>query len=299
MQSAKQHNQIVGYFLEEAREHLETMEKCLLELQATMEDQERMNELFRAAHSLKGGAAMLGFQAIQKTAHQLEDALKLLQENPITIDQQLETLFLQELDALRELTACIEGPFGWQEDDAATILRKYEPTLKELAAHLGTLLGGEEQKEAEAASMAVSTNLFVSLATNELRQMLTLFKGPENEGTRHQIVSLCDQFITIGPNLKTWQDIVRLAQKAIDKPQNSYKTLAPVVIRDLKQAIDLIQAERAASIVPSSALEQLASSAAALPLPQDPKAVAAQLIQNFNKQQLREIAQILVMALKA
>lgn len=46
---------IVGYFIEEAREHLETIEKGILELELAVEDKERINELFRAAHSIKGG----------------------------------------------------------------------------------------------------------------------------------------------------------------------------------------------------------------------------------------------------
>ncbi|CCQ55834.1 Signal transduction histidine kinase CheA [Crocosphaera watsonii WH 0005] len=47
---------ILGYFIEEAKEHLETLETGLLELSAVVEDQERLNEMFRAAHSIKGGS---------------------------------------------------------------------------------------------------------------------------------------------------------------------------------------------------------------------------------------------------
>ena len=55
---------ILGYFIEEAKEHLETLERGILDLSAVIEDQERVNEMFRAAHSVKGGAAMLGYSGI-------------------------------------------------------------------------------------------------------------------------------------------------------------------------------------------------------------------------------------------
>ena len=58
---------ILGYFIEEAKDHLNTIEQGLLNLAATVDDPEMMNEVFRAAHSVKGGAAMLGLDSIQRT----------------------------------------------------------------------------------------------------------------------------------------------------------------------------------------------------------------------------------------
>ncbi|MEM0979949.1 MAG: Hpt domain-containing protein, partial [Cyanobacteria bacterium P01_H01_bin.58] len=53
----EQQQRILGYFIEEAKDHLATLEQGLLNLQATIEDSEMVNEVFRAAHSVKGGAA--------------------------------------------------------------------------------------------------------------------------------------------------------------------------------------------------------------------------------------------------
>ena len=85
--------QIIHYFIEEAQEHLETVEQGLLDLAEVISDAERVNEMFRAAHSIKGGAAMLGFEGIQSTAHKLEDCFKILRDHPVPIDQKLETYF--------------------------------------------------------------------------------------------------------------------------------------------------------------------------------------------------------------
>ncbi len=74
----EQQQRIMGYFIEEAKDHLNTIEQGLLSLQLTIEDTEKANEVFRAAHSVKGGAAMLGLESIQKIAHRLEDYFKVL-----------------------------------------------------------------------------------------------------------------------------------------------------------------------------------------------------------------------------
>ena len=60
MNSEQQQQRIMGYFIEEAREHLQTIEQGVLNLEDVLNDSESVNELFRAAHSIKGGAAMLG-----------------------------------------------------------------------------------------------------------------------------------------------------------------------------------------------------------------------------------------------
>ena len=56
----EQEQRILGYFIDEAKDHLNTIEQGLMNLQETLQDTEMVNEVFRAAHSIKGGAAMLG-----------------------------------------------------------------------------------------------------------------------------------------------------------------------------------------------------------------------------------------------
>ena len=63
---SEQQQRIMGYFMEETQEHLNTMEPALLSLLSTIEDKEVLNEVYRAAHSIKGGAAMLELNSIQK-----------------------------------------------------------------------------------------------------------------------------------------------------------------------------------------------------------------------------------------
>ncbi|MGB3615017.1 MAG: Hpt domain-containing protein, partial [Elainellaceae cyanobacterium] len=64
--SSEQQQRIMGYFIEEAKDHLNTIEQGLLNLQGTIEDPDLISEVFRAAHSIKGGAAMLGIDSVQQ-----------------------------------------------------------------------------------------------------------------------------------------------------------------------------------------------------------------------------------------
>jgi chemosensory pili system protein ChpA (sensor histidine kinase/response regulator) len=94
----QQEEQILAYFIEGSREQLNTIELGLLNLEITLKNAEMMNEVFRAAHSIKGGASMLGLSSIQHTSHCLEDWFKILQEHPVKINLNLESLLLDICD---------------------------------------------------------------------------------------------------------------------------------------------------------------------------------------------------------
>ncbi len=303
MQSTKQ-EQIVGYFIEEAREHLDTLERGLLDLQRAVSDPEYINEMFRAAHSVKGGAAMLGFESIHKTAHSLEDCLKLLKENPVQINQQVETLFLDGLDALKELTDLIEGPFGFQEEAAQQVRQRVEPSFTQLESCLQQLISGGGSTTTET-QFALPAN-FASQVNDLLRQMLVAFKQPTSAEGRQHLGSVCDQMIQLSPTSGTWRSLIQMAQRAISDPRSSYQTLAPVVIKDIKIASEKLLAYQVDAIQASPNLQKLAESAAEVDLqpqritiPVEPQAAARILVECFTKDQLREIAKVLISVIKA
>lgn len=305
MQSTKQ-EQIVGYFIEEAREHLDTLERGLLDLQRIVSDPEYINELFRAAHSVKGGAAMLGFDSIHKTAHNLEDCLKLLKENPIRINQQVETLFLEGFDALKALTDLMEGPFGYQEEEAKQVRLRVEPTLVQLESCLKQLIAQGDNPEVSAEPQLTLPEDFVMQVNDRLRQMLSGFKQPASADGRQQLASICDQLMHLAPVATAWRSLLQMAERAILDPRNSYQTLAPVVIKDLKIGCDQLKSHQAESIQASPSLQKLAAAALEVDLqpqritiPLEPQAAARLLVECFTKDQIREIAKVLVATLKS
>jgi len=66
----------VGPFLEEAKERLEDFVKALLILEKTPNDEEAVHGMFRAAHTLKGMAAMMGLESLENLSHAMEDVLE-------------------------------------------------------------------------------------------------------------------------------------------------------------------------------------------------------------------------------
>ncbi|WP_414564249.1 MULTISPECIES: response regulator [unclassified Anabaena] len=93
-------------FLEEATDYLNTLEAVLLEINTIHRiDLDRINAALRAAHSIKGGAGMMGFRALSDLAHRLEDSFKVLKtrKNSLEIDTDLQTLLLSGVDWLRQI----------------------------------------------------------------------------------------------------------------------------------------------------------------------------------------------------
>lgn len=309
MDSGKQ--QIIHYFIEEAKEHLDTLEKGLLDLPAVMEDSERINEMFRAAHSVKGGAAMLGFDSIQKTAHRLEDCFKILKENPVPIDSQLETMFLKGCDTLKDLVERLQGPFGLQEEEGTKAVQAAEPNFVQLLNYLNRLVTSGPAKAATSAPVKTLGTEVANQVTAVLKQMLQLFKQGEAPGNRQQIQGLGDRLLSLVPDIPAWQSLVQLCQQAIANPKNSFTALAPVVIKELKQGIDLLVAGKAGEVAPSAALQKMALvTASAAPatapeapkqvtVPLDSKAAAKAILQSFNRQQVIELVKLLHAAVKA
>lgn len=278
---------ILGYFIEEAKEYLETLEQGILELSSVVEDEERVNEMFRAAHSIKGGAAMLGYGSIQKIAHRLEDSFKILRENKVPVDQQLESFLLKGYDVLEDLIGKLQSPVGLKTDEAEAIVESTAPTFQELQTYLEQLL----EQGTSSAKTTVNTS---TEARSILKQMLSLFKQQPSPESRQSLQQLCEQLSQLAPKETNWKTLVNLASEAIANPQHSYRTLAPVVIQELKIGSDLIELGRGDEIVASQGLEQLATAK----IPQilvmlDTQIMANALRQVFNPQQVSQLVQLL------
>ncbi|MCC5606312.1 response regulator [Nostoc sp. CHAB 5834] len=315
----EQQQRILGYFIEEARDHLNTIEQGLLNLEGTLNDPEMISEVFRAAHSIKGGAAMLGLTSIQHTSHRLEDCFKVLKDNPVQIDQKLESLFLGVSDTLKALLEHLSGPYGLSEDAANTLMSETEPVFQWLYQHLELLVeqgkngvaSTTERHTTSVDNVSTLTELFLrrdipslaedthqespeiafSVAPQEvrdarglanaalspltakennwgefqaqvlqrLREMLQLFKQTTTSSTRQNLQECCYQLVRLGEtwNLSKWCGLCQAAASAIGNPENTYLTLAKIVITEIKQAQELVLQGREAEIAISQQLEAL------------------------------------------
>ena len=275
---SEQQQRIMGYFIEEAKDHLNTIEQGLLNLQGTIEDPEMVNEVFRAAHSVKGGAAMLGLTSIQHAAHRLEDYFKILKECPIEIDQTLETLFLKIFDALQALLEQLQGPFGLTDDKSAEVMAGVEPIFQELNRRFSGLIGqmgdvlledvdssifstvhAPTKVDAPAAEESALQLIFQSDVPVRLREMLQLFKQKETADSRQELQALCSVLGQYGDplDLFAWCKLLDDVRRAIANPDNSYRVLAPIIIKEVKQAQELVLSRRSSEILASHNLTAL------------------------------------------
>ena len=271
----EQQQRILGYFIEEATDHLNTIEQGLLNLQSTLNDPDLINEVFRAAHSIKGGAAMLGLSSIQRTSHRLEDCFKVLKDNPVKIDQKLESLFLGVSDTLKALLEHLSGPFGLTEETAETLMSEAEPVFGWLNEHLDKLVKkspgesgvaestnskpAQAKVEQVAASGDKNNTQLQAEVLNKLRQILQLFKQPATPENRKSLQECTDYLAELGDNrnFSCWSNLCRAATKAIGNEENTYLTLAKIVITEIKQALELVLASKESEIVISDQLNSL------------------------------------------
>ncbi len=127
-------------FIEEALELLEEMEESLLQLQEEPKDEDTINRLFRAVHTVKGSGAMFGFTEVADFAHKYENAIDAVRKGEAALTDDCINLFLKARDHI------------------ATILDAEEPTAQKIQEISGSLIkelvaavetGGAASAEAE------------------------------------------------------------------------------------------------------------------------------------------------------
>lgn len=114
-------------FFEEADELLAEMEQLFLAIDLQAPDSEDLNAVFRAAHSIKGGAATFGFVALTDTTHLLENLLDRARHGELTLSTKIMNVFLGTKDVLqKELDAYREGfePEPQMVAQICTVLRE-------------------------------------------------------------------------------------------------------------------------------------------------------------------------------
>lgn len=99
----------IARFAEEAREHIEGLNRGLVALEKNPGDGENLNAIFRAAHTIKGSARMLKLATITELAHRLEDALGALREGRITHSRELAGLLFRGVDALSAMVETVSS----------------------------------------------------------------------------------------------------------------------------------------------------------------------------------------------
>ena len=136
-------NQYLEIFLDETKEHLENLNAQILKLEQEPEDSDTINEIFRAAHSLKGMAGTMGYKRMQNLTHDMENVFSEIRNGSMKVSATLIDTLFQCLDALEEYTGNIQ-----ESADEGT--NENLPLIEQLNEYLKS--GGKEEAKAEKSS---------------------------------------------------------------------------------------------------------------------------------------------------
>lgn len=110
-------NQFHTVFFEESNEHLQTMEELLLNISTDSPDPEDLNSIFRAAHSIKGGSGIFGFDALTGLTHVMETILDKARNHELDLTTDIVDVLLATTDTLGVIIKCYqnESDIDWQQ----------------------------------------------------------------------------------------------------------------------------------------------------------------------------------------
>ncbi len=94
--------QFHSVFFDESDEHLDDMEQLLMSLDVESPDPEELNSIFRAAHSIKGGSGIFGFNALMNLTHVMENLLDKARNNELNVTADIVNVLLETLDVLKD-----------------------------------------------------------------------------------------------------------------------------------------------------------------------------------------------------
>ncbi len=139
-------SQYLEIFIDESNEHLQNLNTQILNLEADPENMNTINEIFRAAHSLKGMAGTMGYKRMQNLTHDMENVFSEVRNGHIKVAPSMIDILFQCLDALEEYVGNIrEGADEGTNDN--------EPLIQQLNA----ILNGKSEAKQEEAPKASAT----------------------------------------------------------------------------------------------------------------------------------------------
>ena len=219
-------NQYMEMFLEESREHLQSLNDGLLGLESNPEDLSILNEIFRNAHTIKGMSATMGYNKIAELTHDMENVLDLLRKEQLKITEDIIDVLFKCVDSLEQMIESVGG--GGAED--IVDVSEFAAKLNEIAKG-----GGAPAAAAPAAPAATAAPAAAAPAAAPASKALELtdtdksvIQEAKNSGLRayHITVTLADTCL-----LKSARSY--MVMNALDELGDVIKSVPPA--EDLEQ----------------------------------------------------------------
>lgn len=171
-------SQYLEIFIDETKEHLQSLNEQLLILEKEPENEDTINEIFRSAHSLKGMAGTMGYKRMQRLTHDMENVLSEIRAGKMKVKAELVDVLFKGLDALESYLDSIVTSADEGTEDNEDIIKNLNRILDEGVKVFSQ--GASEAKEetskpvVSAAAIATATakesaQADIALADHELR----------------------------------------------------------------------------------------------------------------------------------
>jgi len=140
-------NQYMEIFIEESKEHLQSMNQVLLELENNMSDVQGVNEIFRVAHTIKGMSGTMGFSKVADLTHEMENVLHLVRNHEIAVNSYIIDILFECFDSLEGQITHIEENNVESDEENITLVNKLKEIFKTKSNTPGEVDSTEAQQE--------------------------------------------------------------------------------------------------------------------------------------------------------
>ena len=138
-------SQYLELFIDETKEHLQSLNEHILDLEKDPGNDDTINEIFRAAHTLKGMAGTMGFARMQRLTHDLENVFQEIRNGNMKANAKLVDILFRGLDALESYLEVISASGSEGTEDNEDIINDLNEVIEE---ETGT--GTKEEKDSTA-----------------------------------------------------------------------------------------------------------------------------------------------------
>ncbi len=147
-------SQYLDVFIDESNEHIQALSDNIMILEKEPENSDTINEIFRAAHSLKGMAGTMGFKKMQHLTHDMENVFQEVRNGAVKVNSALIDILFDCLDAIEQYVDVIKETSNEGDEDNAVLIKKLNDFL---AAAEGQETATEEVAEASQEATATET----------------------------------------------------------------------------------------------------------------------------------------------
>lgn len=275
-------NQYMEMFLEESREHLQSLNDGLLALENDPEEVSVVNDIFRNAHTIKGMSATMGFTKIAELTHDMENVFDLLRTEKMKVNEDIMDTLFKTIDSLEQMIESVGS--GGPEDVV---------DISSFASKLSALASGKSVDEAEPvpapAAPAAAPAASASITYSDTDKDVILEASNSGMHVYHAKVTLSDSCILKSARsymvmnaLDQLGEVVKSVPSAEDLEQEKFESSFDVVIvtdSEMKAVEDaILSISEVESADMTDAVEEVkgaAAPAAAAPAPAAAPAAAA------------------------